>query len=223
MICKGIIFDMDGTLLDSMGYWSRIGEYFLAYHKLPKDPEFTKKVSQMNVNQLREYVNERFGFHYDKESFYREYHKVMEPVYMTMVQPKPYVREFLKYLKERGIKTCIATATRHSTAEMVLRHLGLIEDILFMISCSDVGVEKSHPDIYLKSCEMLNLSVSDTVVFEDVPMCVKTAKKAGFKVVGVLDQYATREDNAMVEQLSDRSIVGYDELLPYLKSVSRAV
>ncbi len=223
MTCKGIIFDMDGTLLDSMGHWNRIGEYFLAYHKLPQDPEFTKKVSQMNVSQLQEYVNERFGFHYDAESFYREYHKIMEPVFMTMVQPKPHAREFLKYLKELGVKTCVATATRHSTAEMALRHLGLMEDIQFMISCSDVGAEKDRPDIYLKSCEMLNLPISDTVVFEDVPLCVKTAKKAGFKVVGVLDRYATREDNALVQQLSDRCITDYEELLPYSKFISRAV
>ena len=226
MTCKGIIFDMDGTLLDSMGYWNRIGEFFLAYHKLPKDPDFTKKVSQMNVGQLREYINKRYGFHYDKESFYREYHEIMEPVYMTMVQPKPYVREFLKYLKEKGVKTCIATATRHSTAEMALRHLGLMDDVEFMISCSDVGAGKNRPDVYLKSCEMLGLSVSDAVVFEDVPMCVETAKKAGFKVVGVFDEYAPEGDNALLEKISDRYIVGYDELLPYAKAekaVSRAV
>ena len=226
MTCKGIIFDMDGTLLDSMGYWNRIGEYFLAYHKLPKDTDFIEKVSAMGVKELREYVNERYGFHYDKDSFYEDYHEVMEPIYMTMVKPKPYVREFLKYLKGRGIKTCIATATRHSTAEMVLRHLGLMDDIEFMISCSDVGAGKNRPDIYLKSCEMMGLSVSDTVVFEDVPMCVETAKKAGFKVVGVFDEYAPKGDNALVQKLSDRYIVSYDELLPYIKdkkNVSRAV
>lgn len=230
MTCKGIIFDMDGTLLDSMGYWNRIGEYFLAYHKLPKDPGFTQLASTMGVKELREYVNERYGFHYDKDSFYKDYHEVMEPVYMTMVQPKPYVREFLKYLKSKGIKTCIATATRHSTAEMVLQHLGMMDDIEFMISCSDVGAGKHRPDVYLKSCEKLGLPISETVVFEDVPMCVETAKKAGFRVVGVFDEYAPKGDNALVEKLSDGYIVGYDELLPHTKdelleesSKSRAV
>lgn len=217
---------MDGTLLDSMGYWNRIGEYFLAYHKLPKDPDFTQKVSAMGIKELREYLNERYGFHYDKDSFSEAYHEVMEPVFMSVVEPKPYVREFLKYLKGKGIKTCIATATRHSTAEMALRHLGLMDDVEFLISCSDVGVGKHRPDIYLKSCEMLGLAVSDTVVFEDVPMCVETAKKAGFQVVGVFDEYAPKGDNALVEKLCDRYIVGYDELLPYengKKSISRAV
>ena len=222
MTCKGIIFDMDGTLLDSMGYWNRIGEYFLAYHKLPKDPEIAKKISQMNTGELLKYLHERYGFHYDKESFYRAYHEVMEPVYLTMVKPKPYVKEFLQLLKGQGIKTCIATATRHSTAELALRHLGLMDDVQFLISCSDVGVGKHRPDIYLKSCKLLGLPISETVVFEDVPMCVETAKKAGFRVVGVLDEYATKEENALVQKLSDRCIVGYDELLPQ-KVVDRAV
>lgn len=226
MTCKGIIFDMDGTLLDSMDYWNHMGDYFFAYHKLPKDPNFLKVPSEMEEDRIREYLNERYGFHYDKDSFYREYHEIMEPVYMTMVEPKPYVREFLKYLKEEGVKTCVATATRHSTAEMVLRHLGLMDDIEFLLSCSDVGVGKHRPDIYLKSCEKLGLSVSETVVFEDVPMCVETAKKAGFKVVGVFDAYAPKGDDVLMRKLSDRYIAGYDELLPYAqadKAVSRAV
>lgn len=223
MTCKGIIFDMDGTLLDSMGYWNRIGEYFLAYHKLPQDPEFIQKVSVMSANEMRKYVNERYGFHYDDASFYREYHEIMEPVYMTLVEPKPYVREFLQYLKEEGIKACVATATRHSTAEMALCYLGLMDDIAFMLSCSDVGAEKNRPDVYLKSCEKLGLSISDTVVFEDVPMCVETAKKAGFRVVGVFDEYAPQGDNALLKNLSDWYISGYDELLAYTEAAKTAI
>ena len=107
---------------------------------------------------------------------------------------------------------CVATATRISSAKIVLERLGLLSYFEFVLSCDDVGAGKSHPDVYLKAAEKLGLPVSECVVFEDALVGIRTAKKAGFTVVAIRDPNASWEAEE-VRGLCDRYLTRYEDLL----------
>ena len=157
---KYYIFDLDGTLCDSMGLW---------------------RAETAHINNFRDF-------------------KLMEPAYVKMrehyrndVNLKDGVREFLERSRAEGVKMCIATGTRRDVAEPFLQRSGIMEFMEFFIDCHEVGRFKEHPDIYLQSAERLGAEISECAVFEDSDYSARTAKRAGFYVVGIIDEVTETE------------------------------
>ncbi len=213
MDCKGIIFDMDGTLIDSMGYWHRIGSITLAYlGKTPREPDFDRRVYRADEAEIVR-LYEGYGIHFSgRAEFVETYYAAMRSCY-EKVQPLPGAVDFLEKMKAAGKKMCVATATRSDLSLPVLERLGLMRYFEFLLCCADVGARKDKPDIYLQSAGRMGLTVGETVVFEDALYCVRTAKNAGFRVVGVLDPTSEQREIDGVKALADRFITGYAELL----------
>ena len=213
MDCKGLIFDMDGTLIDSMEMWRSLATIYLADRGLvPKEEGLDSKVYRMTIPEMQEFFEREYGLHYDTlREFQESYYQAVEKYYAAEIQPRTGVMKLLCEAKKAGLRMCVATATRTRTALLALSRLGILDYMEFVICCDDVGADKDQPDIYLEAARRLGFRVSECVVFEDALYCVRTAKKAGFRTVGLYEKSAPWEAEG-IRSLCDQYLFDYDEL-----------
>jgi HAD superfamily hydrolase (TIGR01509 family) len=210
---KGYIFDMDGTLIDSMPMWYSINEEFLSGMGVQFNDDVAREIGPMSVVAASDYLIKRFGLPVTARELTDAYMELLHRKYKTVVTVKDGVRDFLQKCKEEGIPMCVATATETPLALEAMETHGLLPYMEFLISCEDVGKSKRDPDIYLEAARRLNLEPKETAVFEDVFYGAETAKKAGFSVVGVHDSMVAEEEAMALRQISDCYIHSFTELL----------
>ena len=183
------IFDMDGTLVDSMGYWERLGIEYLVEQGISEQraEQAFSEISSMTLVQAVEYLVQALHLPQTGQEMLEGMQLVMEGHYRRDVPLKPGIVEYLDKLKSRGCKLCVATATAEPLAWICLERLGLAPYFEFLISCETIGIGKGSPDIYLMAAERMGAGPEDTAVFEDALYAATTAKNAGFYTVGVKD------------------------------------
>ena len=210
---KGAIFDMDGTLLDSMRVWKRLTQGYLKQFGLHVTDEEYAACEGFSQPQVAQYFADRYPqLPGGAAGLMEGMDKLITARYATVAKPKDGVLPFLDGLRRRGVKMAIATLTARRHAEKALRDRNMLDYFDFMLTIEDVGVSKYQPDIYLMSAERLELAPADCVVFEDAPYACTTAKKAGFRVCGVVEAaYAAGEQElrASSDLIIERS---FDEL-----------
>ena len=209
---EAIIFDMDGTILDSMGMWAKLGSDFLKSQGVNPPSDIDDIIMPMGMYESAKYFVDNFDTNFTVDEIVRKVYDSIENQYKHHLQLKPFVYDYFKLLHEKGIKICVATATNKALAEEALKRVGVLEFLEFVITCDDVGASKNEPTIYLKSVEDLGSTIENTVIFEDAIHCINTAKKAGFTVVGVYDESAKNHMDTLKEKC-DKYIMGYDELV----------
>lgn len=181
------IFDLDGTLLDSMELWSSIGTLFLTARGITPPDDLWEHLRANSIPQSAAYFIEAFGVPGTVEEVSAEICDIVRSYYETSIPAKPGVPEYLRRLKEAGVNCCVLTATDKEQVTAALSRLGLLQYFDFILTCTDFGSDKNHPDIFLAAAERLGGTVSDTTVFEDALHAATTAKKAGFRVVGLYE------------------------------------
>lgn len=209
---KGAIFDMDGTLLDSMPVWKRLTQGYLKQFGLNITDEEYAACEGFSQPQVAQYFAERYNLPGGADGLMEGMDRLITSRYETIAKPKDGVLPFLDGLRVRGVKMAIATLTARRHAEKALRDRDMLDYFDFMLTIEDVGVSKYQPDIYLKSAERLGLTPADCIIFEDAPYACTTAKKAGFRVCGVVEPaYAAGEEElrAAGDFIIERS---FDEL-----------
>lgn len=200
---------MDGTLIDSMGYWQRLASEYLFSRgvtpaQIPADlPERIKAVTVTGAAAL---FIDLFGFSGTPESIAAEINALMDEHYRRDIPLKPGVKEYLASLRQRGVQMCVASATAAPLMEACLTRLGVRQEFAFLLSCEEVGAGKNSPEVYLQSAARLGCVPTEAAVFEDALFAAQTAKKAGFYVVGVYDETAKAswED---ISRLADETIL----------------
>lgn len=207
MKIKGAIFDLDGTLLDSMFIWDSVGEQYLRSIGICPEDDINEMIKNMSMAQGAAYIQKTYGVEKTSEEIIAGANAIVEHFYMDEVQLKDGVRELLQYLAENDVKMCIATATDQYLVEAALTRLGVREYFLEIFTCSDVGHGKDEPHIYEAACRRLGTSKEYTLVFEDAVYAIKTAKSAGFSVAGVCD--ASEENQENVQKISDFYITDF--------------
>ncbi len=210
---KGYIFDMDGTLIDSMPMWYSINEEFLTSMGVEFNDDIAREIGPMSIVGASDYLIERFGLPVTAKELTEAFMTLLYQKYRSSVTVKPGVVEFLEQCKAEGIPMCVATATETPLALEAMKAHGLLPYMEFLISCEDVGKSKRHPAIYLEAARRLNLEPQDAAVLEDVYYGAETAKKAGFYVVGVHDSMVTEEETLALQKISDCYIQSFCELL----------
>lgn len=211
---KACIFDMDGTLVDSMGYWRDLGREFLRKKGVTGDvEEILARTDPMTMEESAELFRVSFGLAGTAQELADEMNAVMDEHYRKDVPLKPGVREYLAALQAQGRKFCVATATPEHLAKLCLARLGVAEEMEFILSCDAVAAGKDRPDVFLEAARRLGTRPEETAVFEDAPYAARTAKQAGFYVVGIYDEssHAHWEE---VQAMADETITDWTTARP---------
>ena len=192
MSIKGIIFDFDGTLFDSMSIWETAGEDYLSSLGYAAEEDLGKKLRPMSLMQSAEYLKEHYAMPLSTAEIISGVNKTVEDFYLYRAMPKDNVIPVLSVLQNRGIKMCIATVTDHYQVEAALKRCDMLGYFDFIFTCTEAGYGKDKPHIYELARKAMRTDRSETAVFEDTYYAAKTAKNAGFFLVGVYDRYEKR-------------------------------
>jgi HAD superfamily hydrolase (TIGR01509 family) len=197
---KYAIFDMDGTLVDSMGYWRNLAAEFLKSQGIPSlDPSIREKIKPLTVAESAALFIREYNLTSTPEQIARRMNTMMEEHYLRDISLKPGAMDYLNGLSRRGVQLCVASATAEPLMQRCLRRLGILDRFSFILSCEAVGVGKTSPDVYYAAAERLGSAPADTAVYEDALYAARTAADAGFYVVGVYDVNSHQNWKNLVE------------------------
>ena len=184
---RGAIFDVDGTLLDSMPIWENVGETYLRQRGIVPLPGLGEKLFPMSLEDAADYMKREYGLPETIAEIVNGAVEVIAHFYKEEAPLKPGVREFLRALHEQGVKMVIATSGDQKLAGAALERLGVRSYFRKIFTCTEVGAGKSRPDIYLQAQKYLGTRREETWVFEDALHAMETVKRAGFPLAGVFD------------------------------------
>lgn len=209
---KGIIFDLDGTLIDSMNIWCNIDRAFLKENGVDNPPsDVSDKVKKLTIESAAEYFINNFGLKCSVKYIVDRIEELVRIEYEENISLKPYVSEVLDMLDRKNIPYGIATATYKSLAEAVLKRLGIYGRFKFLLTESEYPRGKNFPDIYVGGAECLGFSPDEVLVVEDSLHCIETALKAGFVTAGIYDEVSAPERD-IIERISDYYFESLDKI-----------
>jgi HAD superfamily hydrolase (TIGR01509 family) len=187
MNIKGAIFDMDGTLTDSMSVYEYIYSDFLLKHGAVPAATLREDVRKRDAHQISEFLRLTYLPAFTEREIFEGINHLLEPYYFNEALLKPGALPLLSLLREREIPMVIATATERLLVEGALKNNGVFEYFARIFTCAEENTGKEKPDIFLSAAAFLGTAPGDTVVFEDALYALSSAKNAGFTVVGIAD------------------------------------
>ena len=215
---KAFLFDLDGTLVDSMWIWKSIDiEYLGRYEiELPEDLQYC--IEGMSFSETAVYFKERFSIPDSLEEMKADWNRMAWEKYTREVPLKSGIREFLALHRDRGVKMAVATSNSRELAEAVLATHGLTGFFDAIVTGCEVAHGKPWPDIYLEAAARLGVNAGECLVFEDVPMGIRAGKNAGMQVCAVEDAFSAGQDSEK-RRLADYYISNYEQILNHTYEV----
>lgn len=209
---KAAIFDMDGTIVDSMWVWESIDINYLNTNNLHLPPTLKTDIAHLSYNEVAVYFKNAFNLPYTIDEIKEHWNELAYKEYCTNVKLKPGVKKFMDLLKSMGIKIALATSNNRLLLEACLKSNGIYDYFDVITTTDEVANGKDCPDVYLLTAERLGIAPENCIVFEDILAAVKGAKLANMKVIGVYDDHAACQHDEMIK-IADKFIKEYDELL----------
>ena len=207
---KGAIFDLDGTLVDSLGVWAKIDIDFLGKRNLKVPKDYAKNISALSFREVAHYTKELFALADDIEDMLVEWSDMAISEYSHNIWLKPNAKEYLEKLKSHNISIALATSTSRALYEPVLKNNGVYDMFDAFCGAEDVASGKNSPDIFLLAAERLCLSPKDCIVFEDLIQGIQSAKIAGMLAFAVYDKYCNKSQEEMKAE-ADRYIYDFKD------------
>ena len=218
MRIRGAIFDVDGTLLDSMFIWDTIGETYLRSIGYQPKENLNETFKNMSLHQAARYYQTEYGVTQSIDEIMDGVNAMLERYYRFEVPLKPGVAELLERLRQDGVRLCIATATDRHLVEAGLDRCGVLSCFGEIFTCNEVGHGKDEPDIFEATLRFLGTRREETLVFDDALYAVRTAKEAGFPVAAVYDSH--ERSQAEVRARSDLYLEDLTQLVELQKFLS---
>ena len=209
---KGAIFDLDGTLVDSMWVWRQIDVDYLKSkgHSLPEN--LNSEICHLSFTQTANYFKKRFNLSDSIETILDDWHNMAYNHDSKNVKLKDGVKEFLDKLKNNNVKIALATSNSVPLLEACLKNNGIYDYFDAITTTDEVPNGKNCPDVYLLAAEKININPSDCIVFEDILAAINGAKAANMTVVAVHDEHSSNELDEIIKA-SDKYINSYFELI----------
>lgn len=208
---KGMIFDLDGTLIDSMGVWEQIDVDFLGKRGLTVPPDYLEMITPMGFLNAAKYTISRFGFPETPEEIEEEWLSMAEQAYSRDIEMKPGAKKFLKQCQAAGLKLALATSSMERLYQPCLKHHGIDKLFQAEVTTRQAGEDKHSPKIYLMAAEQLGLAPSECIVFEDILLGIQTAGAAGFQTAAVYEN-ASAGDTDALKKLADYYVENYENI-----------
>lgn len=203
------IFDMDGTLIDSMTYWKHLASEFLESKDITRiSKDLLETIKPMTMTESAAFFIREFSLQGTPESVAADMNALMDKHYRQNIPLKDGAKEYLNSLHQKGVQMCVASATAEHLMEACLKRLDILKYFQFILSCETVGAGKNKPDVYLAAAKRLGSTPAETAVFEDALYAATTAKNAGFYVAAVYDESGSRHWNEL-KALADETISSY--------------
>lgn len=200
---KGVIFDLDGTLIDSMKIWYSIDRRFLRENGVTSPPDdISDRMKKLTVDESAEVFINEFHLSLSKPQVISRIEEMVREEYEQNIPLKPFAAEMAQYLGKKGILCGVATATYKNLAQAVLHRCGIDSLFRFILTDAEYPMGKRFPDIFLGGAKMLGCAPGETLVIEDSLHCIETAADAGFLTAGVYDE-ASAGDAEAIRQRAD--------------------
>lgn len=209
---KAVIFDLDGTLVDSMWIWKEIDIRFLGTYGLTVPEGLNDLLEGFSFHETAKYFKEHFPLPLSIEEIMNTWNHMAAEMYENEIPLKDGAREFIELLKEKDMPLGIATSNSRELAKVCLRANGILDAFDYICTSNEVPKGKPEPDVYLHAARKLGVDPEQILVFEDIPYGLMAGKRANMKTCAVRDPYSER---AMEEklQLADYYIESYYDIL----------
>ncbi|MEE8807841.1 MAG: HAD family phosphatase [Lactimicrobium sp.] len=215
------IFDADGTLLDSMGFWCDLARQYLHTKGIDVSAQINTVVKDMSLPQSSAFLHERYLPALTPERIQQEIIDMIHQAYAQKIPLKPGVYSFLSALKEKNMPMCVVSTSDEDLLHACFARTGILPFFSFVLTPGNGKEDKTVPDLYLRACDRMHTEPYFTFVFEDTLVPVMTAEKAGFRVIGVKDVWSKGDWN-VIENTADLWVDGLqeqDQILAYMRAV----
>lgn len=211
---KYIIFDLDGTLIDSMPIWKSTGRKYLEENGFPVPDNLHEIIKSQTLYQTAAYFREVLGVPHTEQEIVDAVIAHVVDAYCHTIPLKPHAREYLEKQQALGVKMCILTASEANYIQPALKRLDIENYFDCILTCTELGEYKEDGKAYLAAMKKIGGNLAETVVFEDAYYAVKGAKAAGFTVYAMIDDAVrSHEDLHKIRTAADKCFADYRELL----------
>ncbi len=196
---RAVLFDVDGTLIDSMPMWNHCGERYLAARGIKADPGLAEEMKYLPIGESGKLLKARYRLPESPEEITAGLNADAYRFYMREAKPKPYILPLTGALGAAGVLMAVDTASAQSVIDAVLRRFGIRDRFAAVLTCDEIGLGKTDPRFFAACADRLGVPPETVTVFEDMPHAAKAARDAGMTVVGVYDAENGREEPLMRE------------------------
>ncbi len=215
----GAIFDVDGTLVDSMPAWNGLASRYLRSLGVEPAADLEARVASMDVAESAAYLREAYGLGLSAAEVQRGFMGLIARIYQEDAPAKPGAVELVRALSAAGVPLAVATIGDPALARAALTRLGMGDCFCELLACSELGVSKREPTVYREAARRLGTLPAATAVFEDTLTAVTTAAKAGFPVVAVEDA-ASAPDAERIRAAAALYVRNLMDALPWCMGVA---
>lgn len=209
---KYMIFDLDGTLINSMPLWKNIGKDYLNRYGFLPPTDLDDRVKKQTLFETASYFKELFDIPKTINEMVAEIIAMVAGQYANTVPLKPFAKQYLQKEKQNGTKMCVLTASEPDYILAAMKRLDILQYFDFIATCTEMGLTKKNAQPFEQAMIRLGGNKQNTIVFEDALYAIRSAKEGGFYVIAIAED--TRpNDTAEIQTLADKYIYSYEDLL----------
>ena len=208
---RHIIFDLDGTLLDSMWVWEMVDDEFLRQQGHISDLALRRQLKVLSIHQSARFLQEHFQLQMAHHEIVDSMREIVQEKYQRLVTFKPDALDYLQQLARQGVQMCLATATERCNAQGVLEKYQVLSLFAFLYTGDEITTGKNDPEVFRLCCQRLGADPHQVTVFEDSLHAVIAAKEAGCRVIGVADP-SSAQDAPQIMAAADKYITDFNQM-----------